>query len=100
MSRVDAALRISEDADGGSAEGIPFQPGDVAPLSEFGHEEVERHVPDSPAETVEVPGPKRLDDADLQARLVTGTSIPFRSSSTASLERCCTRRRRRTTRKR
>ena len=60
---------------------------DFAPLSQYGHEDGgtarsrrTRFVRRDRAGGASCPGPKLLDDADLQARLVTGTS------STVSLE--------------
>lgn len=98
MSRIDEALRMSEGANGiGAAEVIPFQPGHLPPLSQYDDEKADRHVRDertaaaaldllerlpvpSTEEPVDSPGPKLQDDADVLARLVTGTA------STVSLE--------------
>jgi len=78
MSRIDEALRISEDGGIASAEVIHFQPGDFPALSQYAREHVERHVPDEPVsagstEPVKRAAPALRADADLQVRLVTGT---------------------------
>jgi len=101
MSRIDDALKMLEVANGTvSSEALAFLPGRIPPLNQYGHEDGERHAHVEPAlpprvEAVEpIPLPASapaaasapdiatesvtllplMEDADLQARLVTGTS--------------------------
>ena len=98
MSRIDQALRSWEVAKGaGASEAGVTQSGSPSSLSQYSHEEPGRHAreepiqprsfepaqPFRPAATARRSATRRAklaDNADLQARLVTGTS------STASLE--------------
>ena len=84
MSRIDEALRTWERANGTVvAEAAAVQPGHSSPFSEYQSEEPDRHAQDAPvvARASEMaPEASLRDDADLQARLVTGTA------STVSLE--------------
>jgi len=98
MSRIDQALRIWEVAKGaGAAETGVTQSSSSSSLSQYAHEAPSRHSPEEPtpprsfepaqpfqpastARRSAVRREKSADSADLQARLVTGTS------STASLE--------------
>ena len=91
MSRIDDALRISEAAHGRAASEIAaFEPDHDAPLSQYGYESPDLRFRDVPASTRSAELEESLspstaplsaqrkptfpDDADLQARLVTGTS--------------------------
>ena len=98
MSRIDQALRIWEVAKGaGASETGVTQSSSSSSLSQYSHEAPSRHTPEEPtpprsfepaqpfrpastARRSAVRREKSADSADLQARLVTGTS------STASLE--------------
>lgn len=95
MSRIDDALNMLEVANGTVSSEVPaFQPGRIPPLNQYGHEDGERRMHVEPAlpqaaQPVEAVAPIQpaasasdiasesvtlLEDADLQARLVTGTS--------------------------
>ncbi len=82
MSRIDQALKIWEVARGADAsEAEATQAGNSSSLSQYAHEEpAQPFRPASTARRSAVRREKSADSADLQARLVTGTS------STASLE--------------
>jgi capsular exopolysaccharide synthesis family protein len=92
MSRIDEALKISEEANGIVASEVAAGPGGrFSPLSQYEREDPDRRVHDEPAvpRFVEPPEPfppaptarpftteglRLPDDANLLARLVTGTS--------------------------
>jgi protein-tyrosine kinase len=98
MSRIDQALRISEVANGRVVSEIDaVRPDHLFPLSQYKYENPDRRsevesdspLPDEPVELLPpasatrpaaIQGAKLPDDAELQARFVTGTS------STVSLE--------------
>jgi capsular exopolysaccharide synthesis family protein len=98
MSRIDEALRIAEGARGAVvAETSAFQPGHLSPLMQYTRESLDRHAeikstppptltPIEPVQALSAPtesptdGLNIPDDAELRARLVTGTT------STVSLE--------------
>ena len=95
MSRIDQALKAWESANGTKADANPIQPGGTSPLAHYPREEAHRPVlldaetsaaiefddleklstaeplsPDTQAR--EQPSERLLNDADFQARLVTG----------------------------
>jgi capsular exopolysaccharide synthesis family protein len=98
MSRIDEALRIAEGASGAVVEETTaFEPGHLSSLTQYTRETLDRHaaiessspstgVPTESLRPISAPtssaadGLKVPDDAELRARLVTGTS------STVSLE--------------
>jgi capsular exopolysaccharide synthesis family protein len=92
MSRIDEALRISEEANGTVVSEIAaVQPGRISPFIQYEREDPNRYAHDEPsaprsaepsdssrqaptAGPIAMQGLKLPDDTELQARLVTGTS--------------------------